>query len=244
MFGRFIALRKAAEISRLRPVVTGFAALVLFNGAFAQAADLPTKTGTTPYGTTTWGGLNWGIGIAADFDVNGSRVNTAQIVAATNGVPAIVRIDSTSSNANVGFVLEAHYFLRDFPLYGKMGMNCSPALAYCGTEVGIGPFVAIEVGNGASSTPGADKLVTGYALGLMVGFHHNPLIYATGLTDTPKAPVDNKSWNIGLGLRVDPGAQVLGDGFVANQPPPAGETQIRYKTEPRLGVMLLSSFSF
>jgi hypothetical protein len=55
---------------------------------------------------------------------------------------------------------------------------------------------------------------------------------------------DTQSWNLGVGLRVDPGAKVLGDGIVINQPLPAGETAIRYKTEPRLGVMVLSSFSF
>jgi hypothetical protein len=54
----------------------------------------------------------------------------------------------------------------------------------------------------------------------------------------------NTSWNFGVGLRVDPKAQVLADGFIANQPPPAGETAVRFKTEPRYGIMLLSSFSF
>jgi hypothetical protein len=52
------------------------------------------------------------------------------------------------------------------------------------------------------------------------------------------------SWNFGLGIRVTPKSQVLGDGIFANQPLPAGETVIRYKTEPRYGIMLLSSFSF
>jgi hypothetical protein len=68
----------------------------------------------------------------------------------------------------------------------------------------------------------------------MIGFRH------------PNAATSSStsSWNFGIGLRVDPKAQVLGDGVVANQPLPAGETAIRYKTEPRPGVMLLSSFSF
>jgi hypothetical protein len=72
----------------------------------------------------------------------------------------------------------------------------------------------------------------------MVGLHH-PKFDATG-----KPVADNTNWNLGIGLRVDPKAQVLGDGFVANLPPPAGETMIRYKTEPKAGVMLMSSFSF
>jgi hypothetical protein len=66
-----------------------------------------------------------------------------------------------------------------------------------------------------------------------------------GLHNTDKnAPVKTTSWNFGVGLRIDPSAQILGDGFVPNQPPPNGETAIRYKTEPRAGIMLLSSFSF
>jgi hypothetical protein len=51
------------------------------------------------------------------------------------------------------------------------------------------------------------------------------------------------TWNIGIGLRVDPQAKVLGDGITLNQPLPVGDT-LRIKTEPRLGVMLLSSVTF
>jgi len=58
------------------------------------------------------------------------------------------------------------------------------------------------------------------------------------------ATYGSSSWNFGIGLRVDPAAQVLGDGIVANQPLPAGETTIRFKNEVHYGVMLLSSFSF
>jgi hypothetical protein len=67
----------------------------------------------------------------------------------------------------------------------------------------------------------------------MIGFRH------------PNASTSSatSSWNFGIGLRVDPKAQVLGDGLVANQPLPAMDS-IRYKTEPRPGIMLLSSFSF
>jgi hypothetical protein len=43
---------------------------------------------------------------------------------------------------------------------------------------------------------------------------------------------------------VNPNAQTLGDGLVANAPLPAGETAIRFKTQPLYGVMLVSSFSF
>jgi hypothetical protein len=102
------------------------------------------------------------------------------------------------------------------------------------TEWAHGPFVAIEVGGGTSATPSANGPITGYAMGWMIGFRH----------PNSASSSSTQSWNFGLGLRVDPKAQILGDGIVANGPLPAGETAIRYKTEPRVGVMLLSSFSF
>lgn len=99
--------------------------------------------------------------------------------------------------------------------------------------------MAIEVGGGGSAAPSANGPITAYALGAMVGFRH------LNVSDSG-VPTNNNtsSWNFGVGLRIDPHAQVLGGGFVANAPPPAGETTIRYQTEPRLGIMLLSSFSF
>lgn len=178
-------------------------------------------------GTTTWQGLNWGIGLAADFDLGGKRVNTVQIDSAN-----IVRVTDTSSNVGVSFVLEAHYFFKEWaPFVGCLGLNCN--------DVAIGPFVAIEVGGGAAGTPSGNGPITGYALGAMVGLHHPP----AALVDSKLA---NSTWNFGIGLRVDPSAQVLADGVTANRPPPAGitTTDLLTKKEPRYGIMLLSSFSF
>jgi hypothetical protein len=140
-----------------------------------------------------------------------------------------VRVTDTSSNVGVSFVLEAHYFFTNW------NFNAVPQA----TLVGIGPFIAIEIGGGTSATPSANSPITGYALGVLFGLHH-PKTDASGKAVT----TDTSSWNFGIGFRVDPKAQVLGDGFAANAPPPGGETAIRYKTEPRPGVMLLSSFSF
>jgi hypothetical protein len=114
--------------------------------------------------------------------------------------------------------------------------NNSPiSYGYNCTEWAQGPFIALEVGGGTSATPTAsNNLITGYALGWMIGFRH-PTAATTSSTS---------SWSFGVGLRIDPHAQVLGDGIGANQPLPAGETAIRYKNEPRAGVMMLWSFSF
>jgi hypothetical protein len=204
---------------------------LMLSGA-ASAADAPAKksgasdtTTTLPYDIVEWGGLGWGLGLAANFDVTGARVGTATVV------NNIVRIQDGSSNVNLGFVLEAHYFLRDYIFSNGGLLSVCPKPGTC-VDVAYGPFVAIEVGGGTSSTISATGAPTAYALGMMVGLHHQ---------DAPK----NQSWNFGVGLRVDPKAQVLGDGIVANQPLPAGEsTTVRFKTEPRVGIMLLSSFSF
>ena len=142
----------------------------------------------------------------------------------------IVRATDTSNNVDVSFVLEAHYFLvakeRDF-----VRRSCASNLPYdwisC-TVVATGPFVAIEIGGGGAGS----GVISGYALGWMVGLQH------------PNAPRNIVStWNLGIGLRIDPQAKVLGDGLSLNQPLPVGDT-LRIKTEPRLGLMLLSSFSF
>jgi hypothetical protein len=202
--------------------------LSIFPAAFA--AELTAKPKDTITGRTEWGGLGWGIGLSANFDVTGKRVVNATLV------NNIVRIDDATSNVNVGFVLEAHYFLRDLTFSNITGRRapCSRTEGdtYC-MEVAYGPFVAIQVGNGTSAVPGEKDLVTSYALGWMVGLRHPHLTTS-----------DTASWNLGVGVRVDPSTKLLGDGIVANQALPTGETAIRYKNEPRFGLMLLSSFSF
>ena len=231
MRGLFIALREAAKQRQVRKLAVGCVAAALCGGFLTQAAVAdgappPVKAPATPYGTTTWGGLGWGIGIAADFDLGGTRVTSATVV------NNIVRVTDSSSNVDVSFVLEAHYFLRDYQ-FGFTGPTCTlaAALALNCSNVATGPFVALEIGGGSSATPAAGGPITGYALGWMVGLQH------------PTMASTSSSWNFGVGLRIDPKAQVLGDGLVANQPLPAGDS-IRYKTEPRTGIMLVSSFSF
>ena len=234
MWGLFVALRKAARIGRVRQLAVGFAAVVLCIQA-AAAAD-------PPAGTSNWGGLNWGIGIATDFDIGGTRVVSAITTPPNN----TVRLENTSSNVGISFVLEAHYFLRDKLINfanlkapgecAAQAANTSNGYLNC-TEVAHGPFVAIEVGGGTAAPTGATTgPITAFAMGWMIGLHHPRF-------DKGKEIPDTSSWNLGIGFRVDPGAKVLGDGLVVNQPLPAGDI-IRYKTEPRYGLMLMSSFSF
>lgn len=228
MLNQSVPLCRGLRKCRVRKLMSAFVAGVLAGAAFTQgaAAGDVAKSDGTPIDSKTWTGFGWGLGIAADFDIGGQRVGgTPQIV---NG---IVRVDNVSSNVGVGFVLEAHYFFAEWNtgVYSKSCGTNGYGRLNC-NNIAIGPYVAVEIGGGTSATtdPGP---ITGYSLGMMVGLHH------------PDAP-STSSWNFGIGLRVDPQAKVLGDGFIANQPPPAGETAVRVKTEPRYGIMLLSSFSF
>jgi hypothetical protein len=115
MWGLFVASRKATRIGRVE-LRAGLATAVLCVGLVTQAAAADGPAQPTPqvkvqsqaqYDTIAWGGLNWGLGVAANFDLGGTRVSSAQIV---NG---IVRLNDTSSNVDVSFVLEAHYFLKE-----------------------------------------------------------------------------------------------------------------------------------
>ena len=92
-----------------------------------------------------------------------------------------------------------------------------------GRDVGIGPFVAIQPG-------GSDEIIEAFGLGVMIGFRRE----RTGTS----------SWNLGVAYMVDPSVKVLGDGFEQNQPPPAGETEVRFKEVSDIGILFLVSFGF
>jgi hypothetical protein len=211
----------------------------------ASAAEIP----------PTWGGLGFGIGIATDFNLSGGTrlsANDTAIAVVPANAGGIVRVNE-AKNVGVGVVLEAHYFLRDYllPFGGFKDNNCPKPVrdpqgnvvaahnnnnnnTYLNcTELGHGPFVAIELG-GTDSTKGP---ISAYALGWMVGMRH---------PNSSSSVSSNLSWNFGVGFRIEPGARFLGDGIVANQPLPAGESvsPVRIKRDTAYGVMFLSSFGF
>jgi hypothetical protein len=87
---------------------------------------------------------------------------------------------------------------------------------------GQGPFIAVQ--------SSGDDVISGFGAGWMVGIRYKE--------------TSPDSFNLSLGLIVDRNVQTLGDGFDPNQPPPENETEIRYKTTSRLGLLFFASFSF
>jgi hypothetical protein len=100
-----------------------------------------------------------------------------------------------------------------------------PDCKFLGVEItkwGWGPFVGVQ--------PGSGEIVEAAGLGVLLGFRR------------PNGSGD--SFNIGVGYMVDPSVRVLGDGIVANQPLPQGETAVRYKEKSRGGLLVVVSFAF
>jgi hypothetical protein len=118
------------------------------------------------------------------------------------------------SNGLARLVLESHFFAP------------CPNLFF-GDQNGCGLFVAAQLGD-------SDSIIDSVGGGLMFGFR-------------PAAWVEednNRSFNIGLGVMVDPDTKILGDGINANSALPAGESEVRFKKSTQFGFMILFSYSW
>ena len=209
-----------APVAPVTPVAAPRVALA----AAPPAVPPPDVSVTTAQAPKPLDGLGFGAGLALSFGQ--SRVNSAVAVGPKN----IVRV-TDGGNVLAGIVFESHYFF------------VPPATQLLGSALpitwGHGPFIAVDASTSATT---GSAVIAGLSLGWMVGFRRltPPLP-----SEAPVYTADNNSWNFGVGLRVDPKATVLGDGIVANMPLPAGETSpVRLKSEPRYGVMFLTSYAF
>lgn len=129
-------------------------------------------------------------------------------------VDGIVRVNNENDKI-ARVMLESHYFFVPGGRFLKMNSLHSG-------RWGWGPFVALQ--------PGTDEIIEAISVGLMVGFR--------------RPNETGASWNVGIGYITDPNVDVLGDGFVENQPPPGNETEVRLKEISQDGIVLLFSFSF
>lgn len=189
--------------------------------AFAQVADpTPANTGTGTGTKTTENTANnprdfLGLGMGIGLSLTVDANKRKERVESASVVNGYIRAD-TEHNAAARVILESHYFFKPKkPFF----IGDVPA-----SNWGHGPFLAIQ--------PGSNEVINSIGFGWMMGFRRdNPQNY-------------KESWNIGVGVMVDPNARVLGDGQEKNQKLPEGETAIRYKTEAQSSLMVTFSFSF
>jgi hypothetical protein len=78
---------------------------------------------------------------------------------------------------------------------------------------------------------GQDDLLAGVSAGWIFGWKARDAAKGSG-------------FSIGIGALLEGDVTSLGDGFEENEPPPPGEDTVRYKTEPRLSVLLFFTRTF
>lgn len=166
------------------------------------------------YAQREFAGLNFGVGLSLTHDLGGN--DRVDSASVVNG---IVRVDN-EDNDIARIMLESHYFFTPKrPFWFNSNIVES--------QWGWGPFVALQ--------PGTNEIIEAIGLGVMFGFKRKK---------DENGEKDTSSWNIGLGLVVDPNVKVLGDGIEENKPLPSGETEVRFKEKSQWGALIISSFSF
>ena len=128
-------------------------------------------------------------------------------------VNGIVRVQE-DSNVRARFMGEIHFALscESGALIVDGKKRCDP------NERSGGLFLAVQ--------PGTDNIIEGVGLGWMLRL--------------PDKLFD-RALNIGMGVVVDENVQILGDGVKANQPLPAGETEIRFRNSDQTGLLFMIS---
>jgi len=165
-------------------------------------------------GQRKFAGLDFGVGISVTFDTGNH--DRVQNAEIVDGVVRVTK----ETNAIARIMLESHYF---FTPDNFLGIQANvDASGENKKTFGIGPFMALQ--------PGTKEIIEAIGFGIMVGWRRDG--------------AGPGSWNLGIGGVVDPNVQILGDGFVANEPPPGSETQVRYKVQDQRGWLFLASFSF
>ncbi len=173
-------------------------------------------------GDQSLGGIKFGAGIGFTYDLGThDRIKAATVA---NG---IVRVTETD-NVRARLLLESHYFFLPEAVFFRLQPN----------DWGIGPFIALQ--------GGPEAIVQGVGGGLMIGLKRVRTDDKSrgGELAGQSADTDGSSFNLGLGVFYDLGVQTLGDGVVANQPLPPGETEIRFAKRSQAGFIILSSFAF
>ena len=59
-----------------------------------------------------------------------------------------------------------------------------------------------------------------------------------------KHPEKGSGFSVSIGAILDDDVKTLGEGFRANEPPPAGETAVRYETKARVSYLIFFTRTF
>lgn len=176
-------------------------------------------------------GFRFGVAIGAVFKAGQRDLVRSPSLDANR----IVRIDR-DNNGQANFLLETHYFFvpnaqfMNIDLLGFSKLNPKDFFDLKKGDWGHGPFVAVQ--------PGTENIIESIGLGWMIGFKRAKIVGASIGKEL------GDSFNLGVGIMVNPNAKVLGDGIMANQPLPVGETSIRLKTTTEIGYLVTFSYSF
>jgi hypothetical protein len=227
--------REVADLRRLAALREEEAQLRSATGlpaAEPQPAPTDRKDDKKPVGTPpgkgasdgdrSLGGIKFGAGIGFTYDLGThDRIKAATVA---NGIVRVTEED----NVRARLLLESHYFFLPKATFFGLRPN----------DWGIGPFIALQ--------GGPEDIVQGVGGGLMIGLKRvrTDPDSRGGEPDGKSADVDGSSFNLGFGVFYDLGVQTLGDGIVANQPLPPGETEIRFAKRSQSGFIILSSFAF
>ncbi|MCI5125976.1 MAG: hypothetical protein D3925_16280 [Candidatus Electrothrix sp. AR5] len=133
-------------------------------------------------------------------------------------VNGVVRV-TKDNNYSPRIMLETHYFFTPGP---QDTFGPEEFLGHKEGEWGFGPFVALQTGS--------EDIIEYIGAGIMLGFR--------------RSEESTNSFNVGLGVVVDPSVKILGDGIVENRPLPEGEAEVRFKETSQLGLLAMVSYAF
>ena len=88
-------------------------------------------------------------------------------------------------------------------------------------NLGFGPFIAIQ--------PGNEEIIEAAGAGVMMGLRRDDRA---------------QSFNMGVGVLVEPSVKTLGDGQTDGEPLPAGESEIRFQEKAIYSLVIIGSFAF
>ncbi len=197
------------------PLITSALVILFFIGICFGADALEGGSGNST-GTPKTADDFLGLGFGVGISLTLDLNSDKDRVNSATVVNGIVRVED-EDNARARIMLESHYF---FKTPHKFFYTVAPE------NWGHGPFIAIQ--------PGTDEIIEAVGFGWMIGFKK----------PGKDSNSSSSSWNLGIGIAVDPNVRVLGDGIEANKPLPDGETAVRFKEESETGFLILASFKF